>query len=64
MVSNRRRVHLDVKKEVLYCAGGEALESAAQRGCGCPNPGSLQDQVEQGSQQPGLEEGGLELDDL
>ena len=58
------------KEEVLYCEGDEALEQVAQRGCGCPLPGSVQGQVGWGFEQPGLVEGvsalaaGLELDDL
>ena len=30
------------------------LEPAAQRGCGCPVPGGIQDQVGWGPGQPGL----------
>jgi len=36
---------------------GEALAQVAQRSCGCPLPGSVQGQVGQGFEQPGLEEG-------
>ena len=35
----------------------EALEQVAQRGCGCPIPGSVQGQVGWGFEQPGLVEG-------
>ena len=35
---------------------GEALEQVAQRGSGGPIPGNIPDQVEQGSEQPGLAE--------
>ena len=58
------------KEEVLHCEGGEALAQGAQRGCGCPIPGSVQGRVGWGFEQPGLVEGvpahgrGLELDDL
>ena len=58
------------KEEVLHCEGGEVLEQVAQRGCGCPLPGSVQDQVGWGFEQPGLVEGipahgsGVGLDDL
>jgi len=51
-------------------AGGEALAQIAQRCCGCPLPGSGQDQVGRGFEQPGLVEGvpaqctGVGLDDL
>jgi len=53
---------------------GEGLEQAAQGGCGCPDPGSVQGQVGWGPGQPGIvldmEIGSpacgreLELDDL
>ena len=33
---------------------GEVLAQAAQRGCGCPIPGSVQGQVGWGPGQPGL----------
>ena len=33
---------------------GEVLEQAAQRGCGCPVPGGVQDQVGWGPGQPDL----------
>uniref|UniRef100_A0A8C0BVW1 Pyruvate dehydrogenase complex component X n=1 Tax=Buteo japonicus TaxID=224669 RepID=A0A8C0BVW1_9AVES len=42
------------KEDVLHCEGGEALEEVAQRGCGCPIPGSVQGQVGWGLEQPGL----------
>ena len=34
--------------------GGDALEQAAQRGCGCSIPGGAQDQAGHGPKQPGL----------
>ena len=37
--------------------GGEVLEQAAQRGCGCPIPGGVQCQVGLGPGQPGLVNG-------
>lgn len=47
---------LDLRKE-FYSKGGEMLSHVAQR-CGrCPIPGSLQDQIGQGSGQPDLIEG-------
>jgi len=33
------------------------MEHVAQRSCGCPLPGSVQAQAEQGFEQPGLVEG-------
>ena len=42
------------KEEILYCEGGEALEQVAQRGCGCPLPGSVQGQAGWGFEEPGL----------
>ena len=45
------------KEEVLHCEGGEALKQVAQRGCGCPIPGSVQGQAGWGFEQPGLVEG-------
>jgi len=33
------------------------VEQVAQRNCGCPIPGSVQDQVGWGFEQPGLVEG-------
>ena len=53
------RFRLDVlsircKEEVLYCEGGAALEQVAQRGCGCPLPGSVQGQAGWGFEQPDL----------
>ena len=42
---------------MLHCEGGEALEEVAQRGCGCPLPGSVQGQVGWDFEQPGLVEG-------
>ena len=57
-------------KELFYNNNGEALEQAAKRGCGCPILGDIQDQAEQGSEQPDLAVGvavccrGVGLDDL
>lgn len=34
--------------------GGKALECVVWRGCGCPNPGSVQDQLRWGPGQPDL----------
>ena len=45
------------KEEVLHCEGGEALEQVAERGCGCPLPGSVEGQVGWGFEQPSLVEG-------
>jgi len=39
---------------MLYCEGGETLEVVAQRGCGCPLPGSVQGQAARSCEQPGL----------
>ena len=38
----------------LYCDSGAVLEQAAQRGCGCPIPGDVQDHVGWGPGQPAL----------
>ena len=46
-----------IQEEILHCEGGEALEQAAQRDCGCPLPGSVQGQVGWGFEQSGLVEG-------
>ena len=40
--------------EVLYYESGEALEQAAQRGCGCCNSGGVQGQVGWGPGQSAL----------
>ena len=49
-------------EEILPCEGGEALAQGAQRSCGCPwIPGSVQGQVGQGLEQPGLVEGVLPM---
>jgi len=45
------------KEEILYYEGGEALGQVAQRSCGYPLPGSVQGQVGQGFEQPGLVQG-------
>ena len=42
------------QEEILYSESGEALEQVAQRSCGCPIPGSVQEQVGWGFEQPGL----------
>ena len=71
MALNCKRVDLDqISGRNSYCEGGETLEQTAQRGCGCPLPGSIQGRAGWGCEQPGLEGGvpaysrGLELDDL
>jgi len=45
------------KKEILYYEGGEVMEQVAQSSCGCPLPGSIQDQAGWGFEQPDLTEG-------
>jgi len=40
--------------EILYYESGDALKQVAQRSCGCPIPGGVQDQVGWGFEQPGL----------
>ena len=40
---------------ILHRESGELLVQAAQRGCGCSVPGSVQDQTEWGPGQSGLE---------
>ncbi|GAB0188081.1 hypothetical protein GRJ2_001273400 [Grus japonensis] len=39
------RFRLDIRKKFFYDECGEALAQVAQRSCGCPIPGSVQDQV-------------------
>jgi len=61
-------------EEIPYSEGGKALEQVAQRSCGCPIPGNIQDQVGWAPRQPDIVPdlvGGnptrsteLELDDL
>jgi len=51
------------KKEILHSEDGAALAQAAQRSCGCPLPGKVQGQVGQGSEQPGLVEGSLPMEE-
>ena len=38
----------------FLCESGEVLEQAAQRSCGCPIPGGVQEQVGWGPGQPGV----------
>ena len=38
----------------FFTESGEGLEQAAQRGCGCPVPGGVQDHVRWGPGQPAL----------
>jgi len=45
------------KKEILHTEGSETLAQVAQQSCGCPLPGSVQDQAGWGLVQPGLVEG-------
>jgi len=40
--------------EFLYRESGKVLEHTAQKGCGCPDPVGIQNQVEWGPGQPGL----------
>lgn len=55
---------------ILSCEGAEILAQSAQRGCGCPIPGTIQGQVGRVLEQGGTEEGvpahgmGVELDDF
>ena len=56
-------------RKIIRYEGGEALEQAAQRSCGCPIPGNTQGQVGWGPGQPELLGGtaygrGLELEGL
>ena len=48
------RFRLDIRGK-FFTKSGEALQQAAQRGCGCPIPGGVQDQVGWGPGQPGPE---------
>jgi len=58
------------KEEILYNESAETLEQAAQRGCGCPLPGSVPGHVGWGFEQPDLVKDvsvsgrGARLDDL
>lgn len=40
--NEKSRFRLEIRKK--KCEGGEALEQAAHGTCGCPIPGSVQDQ--------------------
>ncbi|GAB0186321.1 hypothetical protein GRJ2_001097400 [Grus japonensis] len=51
------RFRLDIRKKFFTVRVGEVLEQVAQKGCGCPIPGSVQGQVGWGFGQPGLVEG-------
>jgi len=46
-----------MRKKFFTYEGGEALEQAVWRSCGCPLRGSVEGQVGWGSEQPGLVEG-------
>lgn len=48
-------------EEIFYSGGGEALVQVVQRSCGCPIPGCVQGQVEQGPGQPDLVGGSVAL---
>ena len=48
------RFRLDVRRKFFHTEGGDTLAQVAQEGCGCPNPGGIQDQAGCGSGQPGL----------
>ena len=37
------RFRLDIRKKFFHSEGGDALEQAAQGGCGCPIPGGIQE---------------------
>ena len=50
------RFRMDVKEEIFYSEGGEALEQVVQRGSRCPIPGNVQSQVVWCSEQPDLGE--------
>ena len=62
--------HWLLQKKFFYNEDGETLAQVAQRGCGCPVPGTIQGQVGQGSEKPDLVEDvpahgrGVGLDDL
>ena len=67
-------IQIRCQEEVSHGEGSEVLARAAQRGCGCPIPGSVQGQAEWGPGQSDLVLNlavgypacgrGLELDDL
>ena len=66
-----REIQIRHEAEVVPCEGAEALAQGAWRSCGCPIPGSVQDQVgHRGLEKPALVEGvpahgrGLELEKL
>ena len=54
VLSWRREDFVWISGESSLPEGGEALEQAAQRGCGCPVPGGVQGQVGWNPGQPGL----------
>ena len=55
MVLSSVREDLDcMLGKVLYRESSEVLEQAAQRGCGSPIPGGVEDQAGQDSGQPSL----------
>lgn len=62
------RVDLDETLGRNFTEGGEALERATQRSCGCPFLGSIQGLVGWGFWQPGIVEGipahGSRLDEM
>jgi len=46
------KIEVEFMEEVVYNRCDEALAQVAQRGGGCPIPGSTQDQAGQSSEQP------------
>ena len=47
-------VQVRYQEEIFHSDGGDALERAAQGGCGCPIPGGIKSQAACGSGQPRL----------
>ena len=41
---------MDIRENVFWSEGGEALEQIAQRGDGCPTPGDTKGQAGRGSE--------------
>uniref|UniRef100_A0A8C3UUU1 Ubiquitin carboxyl-terminal hydrolase n=1 Tax=Catharus ustulatus TaxID=91951 RepID=A0A8C3UUU1_CATUS len=50
---NTGQVCIRYLDEMLQCKGGETMDQAAQRSCGCPIPGSFKGQVGQGLEKAG-----------
>jgi len=54
VLSSRREGLIGYNRKALHRESGEVLAQAARRGCGCPIPEGVQDQVGWSSGQPRL----------